>query len=53
MEGYEYAFVHRVVDIGNDNTGIYFTTKGDNYYKEDPDKVRFSQIEGIVVGILY
>ncbi len=53
MEGYDYAFVHRVVKIGNDKDGIYFITKGDNYYREDSYKVRFSQVEGIVVGILY
>ncbi len=53
VDGFDYAFVHRVVEIGNDGNDIYFITKGDNYYKEDPDKVRFSDIEGIVVGILY
>jgi len=53
VDGYDYAFVHRVVEIGNDNEGIYFITKGDNFYKEDPNKLRFSDIEGIVVGILY
>jgi len=53
VDGYDYAFVHRVVEIGEDEEGIYFTTKGDNFYREDPDKVRFSDIEGIVVGILY
>ena len=52
-EGYDYAFVHRVVEIGNDENGIYFVTKGDNYYKEDSDKVRFEDVEGVVVGILY
>ena len=53
VKGYDYAFVHRVADIGNDAEGVYFVTKGDNYWQEDPDKVRFSDIEGIVVGILY
>ena len=53
VEGYDYAFVHRVVEIGKDENGIYFVTKGDNYYKEDTNKVRFLDIEGIVVGILY
>jgi len=52
-EGYDYAFVHRVVEIGNDEQGAYFVTKGDNYYKEDTEKVRFKYIEGIVVGVLY
>ena len=53
VEGYDYAFVHRVVEIGNDENGVYFITKGDNYYKEDSEKVRFSNVEGIVVGVLY
>ena len=53
VDGYDYAFVHRVVEIGEDEEGIYFITKGDNFYKEDPNKVRFKNIEGIVVGILY
>jgi len=53
VDGYDYAFVHRVVEIGEDKEGVYFITKGDNFFKEDPDKVRFKDIEGIVVGILY
>ena len=53
IDGIDYALVHRVVEIGNDEEGIYFLTKGDNYYKEDSEKARFSQIEGIVVGVLY
>jgi len=53
VDGYDYAFVHRVIKIGNDAEGVYFVTKGDNYWQEDPDKVRFSQVEGVVVGILY
>ncbi len=53
VEGYDYAFVHRVVDTGRDSEGVYFITKGDNYYKEDSNKIRFEDIEGIVVGVLY
>ena len=53
VDGYDFAFVHRVIEIGNDELGIYFITKGDNYYQKDPYKVRFSEVEGIVVGILY
>ncbi|MBI2135426.1 signal peptidase I [Candidatus Woesearchaeota archaeon] len=53
VDEFDYALVHRVVEIGNDEEGIYFITKGDNYFKNDPYKVRFGQIEGIVVGILY
>ena len=53
VDDYDFAFVHRVIEIGNDEQGIYFITKGDNYFQEDPNKIRFSQIEGVVVGILY
>jgi len=53
VDDYDYAVVHRVVEIGNDEKGIYFITKGDNLKFNDEDKVRFEQIEGIVVGILY
>jgi len=52
VKDYKYAIVHRVIEIGNDQEGIYFITKGDNYHKPD-EKVRFSQVEGIVVGVLY
>lgn len=45
--------VHRVVDIGYDSNGAYFTFKGDNNKSNDPERVRFSQIRRIVVGILY
>ena len=45
--------MHRVVESGLDADGAYFITKGDNYNQKDPDKVRFSKVEGIVVGILY
>ena len=45
--------VHRVIDIKQDNKGIYFITKGDNNSKTDPEKVRFSQVKFILVGILY
>jgi signal peptidase I len=44
--------VHRVVEKGIDEKGIYFITKGDNNPVND-NKVRFSQIEEITIGILY
>ncbi len=52
-EGYETHIVHRVVDINEDAEGLYFVTKGDNNKTEDPFKVRFSDIVGVVVGIIY
>lgn len=47
------TIIHRIVDIGEDNDGIYFVTKGDNNIYKDPEKVRFEQIKGVVVGIIY
>ncbi len=45
--------VHRVIDIQTDSQGIYFTVKGDNNPVEDEEKVRFNQVRGIVVAIIY
>jgi hypothetical protein len=44
--------VHRVIEKGIDNEGIYFITKGDNNPFND-GKVRFDEIEFITIGILY
>ncbi len=44
--------VHRVVEKGEDGEGIYFITKGDNSDFVD-GKIRFSDIEHVLVGILY
>jgi signal peptidase I len=43
---------HRIILIGNDNSGRYFLTQGDNNEISD-GKIRFEQIEGVVAGILY
>ncbi|MBW2981439.1 hypothetical protein KY343_01035 [Candidatus Woesearchaeota archaeon] len=45
--------VHRVVDIGNDNKGWYAVAKGDNVEQPDPDKIRFDQVNGVLVAIIY
>ena len=44
---------HRVTEIGNDSKGWYAIFKGDNNKYPDPEKVRFKQITGIVVAIIY
>ncbi|MBI2135897.1 hypothetical protein HYU06_02390 [Candidatus Woesearchaeota archaeon] len=52
----EYAdglIIHRVIEVGQDNDGWFVRVKGDNLAKEDPGKIRFSQIEGVVVGVIY
>ncbi len=47
------VIIHRVIDKAEDSDGTYFTAKGDNNADADPTKVRFAQIEGVLVGILY
>ncbi|MEM4259516.1 MAG: signal peptidase I [Candidatus Pacearchaeota archaeon] len=44
--------VHRVVEKGQDEQGIYFITKGDNNFYSD-GKIRFSDIRYKTIGILY
>ena len=45
--------IHRIVEIGNDSRGWYARLKGDNNAEIDPGKVRFDQIERVVVAIIY
>ena len=47
------VIIHRVVLIGEDELGWFAATKGDNNDEPDPYKVRFSDVKGIVVGVLY
>ncbi len=44
--------VHRVIEIGKDELGIYFITKGDNNDIND-EKIRFEQIDSVLVAIIY
>ncbi len=45
--------IHRVISIQQDDLGIYYIVKGDNNQTADPQKVRFAQIQGVVVAIIY
>jgi hypothetical protein len=47
------VIVHRIVELGNDDQGWYAKFKGDNNPFNDPDKVRWSQMKRLVVGIIY
>ena len=44
--------VHRVVDKGIDEKGVYFITRGDNNDLDD-GKIRFDEIEFITVGVIW
>ncbi len=45
--------IHRIVKTGYDNEGWYAIAKGDNNPIEDAGKIRFSQVHGILVAIIY
>lgn len=45
--------VHRISQIGADEGGWYAITKGDHYSINDPNKIRFSSIKYVIIGILY
>lgn len=53
---YEYRdtrIIHRIFDVGFDDEGWYAITKGDNNPHTDPEPVRFEQVRGLLVGIIY
>ncbi len=47
------TIIHRVIEKKVDSEGVYFTLKGDNNPSADPGKVRFEQIQRVVVAIIY
>jgi len=44
--------VHRVVDKGIDDEGVYFVMKGDNNLIAD-ERVRFEDVEYVTVGVIW
>lgn len=45
--------IHRIVETGEDSQGWYCKAKGDNNAFEDPGKIRFGQIQRVLVAIIY
>ncbi len=45
--------IHRVTKKGYDDEGLYYTVKGDNNTLRDPYKVRYEDVEGVLVAIIY
>ncbi len=45
--------IHRVINISTDDKGIYYVLQGDNNMMADNKKVRFSDIQGIVIAVVY
>ena len=45
--------IHRIITIDNDDRGWYALVQGDNNPSPDPERVRFNQIERVLVAIIY
>ena len=47
------TYIHRVLYRGYDKYGWYYITKGDNLPVDDGIKIRYDDVEGKVILILY
>ena len=47
------TLIHRVIEKDQDEEGIYYLVKGDNNTIRDPFKVRFDDVKGVVVAVVY
>lgn len=45
--------IHRVVYVSEDNQGWYCIVKGDHNVVSDPGKIRFEQIDRVLIGVIY
>ncbi len=45
--------VHRIIESGRDEQGIYYLLKGDNNSSVDPGRVRFFDIKYVLIGVIY
>ena len=51
--GTNITVVHRIVDEGQDEKGVFYITQGDNNPLPDQGKVRRDQIVRLTVGVLW
>ena len=49
----ENIVIHRVVEINSDRGGLYYEVKGDNNPITDNKKIRFENIQGVLVAVVY
>ena len=47
------TIIHRVIEVNEDKEGVYFKVKGDNNAYPDSQKVRFDEIIGVVIAVVY
>ncbi|MBU1198607.1 MAG: signal peptidase I [Nanoarchaeota archaeon] len=50
---YNTTIIHRIIELGEDEQGWYAITKGDNNPAPDKEKVRFENVQGVLVGLIY
>jgi len=51
--GEPYPILHRIHSIGEDEEGWFCITKGDNIGHADNVKIRFDEINAVVIGVFY
>lgn len=49
----EGIIIHRVIEKRIDEEGVYYVVKGDNSSVSDPNKIRFEEVQGVVVAVIY
>src|SRR3989338_3661470 len=49
----ENIVIHRIVEIGEDAQGAYYVVQGDNNSSRDPTMVRFNDVTGVVVAVIF
>ena len=52
FRSFDKLVVHRVIDKGVDENGVYFVVKGDGNFVRD-GKIRFEDIEYVTIGVLW
>ena len=45
--------IHRIVEVGSDDSGWYARVRGDNNAYSDPEKGRFEQVKSVLVAVIY
>ena len=45
--------VHRVIAVEEDEEGLYYVVKGDNNTFADSQKVRFDDVNGVLIAVIY
>jgi signal peptidase I len=52
-ETFNTTVIHRIIETGTDENGWYAVTKGDDNPATDPAKVRFEDVKGVLIGLIY